>query len=96
MPVTNLAHAQGDWGTQFGMLIQHLDDSRDGGLAGGAADEDVKDLQARPQPLCALRCRATLGCKELGEAGAAWWLEPCRQLFCAVRSQTRQAAGLLA
>ena len=36
---------QGDWGTQFGMLIQHLDDSREGGLAGGAAEEDVKDLQ---------------------------------------------------
>ena len=37
---------QGDWGTQFGMLIQHMDDSREGGLAGGAAEEDVKDLQA--------------------------------------------------
>ena len=33
------------------MLIQHLDDSREGGLAGGAAEEDVKDLQARLQLL---------------------------------------------
>ena len=50
--ICNISHAQGDWGTQFGMLIQHLDDSREGGLAGGAAEEDVKDLQARLQPLC--------------------------------------------
>ncbi|KAK9845941.1 hypothetical protein WJX81_006549 [Elliptochloris bilobata] len=43
--VLRLNHV-GDWGTQFGMLIQHLDDRREGGLAGGAAEEDVKDLQA--------------------------------------------------
>eukprot|EP00195_Chlamydomonas_chlamydogama_P013083 CAMPEP_0202901536 /NCGR_PEP_ID=MMETSP1392-20130828/14309_1 /ASSEMBLY_ACC=CAM_ASM_000868 /TAXON_ID=225041 /ORGANISM="Chlamydomonas chlamydogama, Strain SAG 11-48b" /LENGTH=593 /DNA_ID=CAMNT_0049588109 /DNA_START=305 /DNA_END=2086 /DNA_ORIENTATION=+ len=35
----------GDWGTQFGMLIQHMADSRPGGLgAEGGSDEDVSDL----------------------------------------------------
>ena len=34
-----------DWGTQFGMLIQHIAESRDGGLD-AATDEDVSDLQA--------------------------------------------------
>jgi len=53
--------AQGDWGTQFGMLIQHLDDSREGGLAGGGADEDVKDLQVPSRigapPCMGLHCQ---------------------------------------
>lgn len=35
---------QGDWGTQFGMLIQHIDESREGGLAGTSVEE-VSDLQ---------------------------------------------------
>ena len=37
--------AQGDWGTQFGMLIQHISESREGGLAGTTVEE-VADLQA--------------------------------------------------
>lgn len=36
--------SQGDWGTQFGMLIQHIDESREGGLAGTTV-EDVSNLQ---------------------------------------------------
>lgn len=36
---------QGDWGTQFGMLIQHIEESREGGLA-GTTTEEVADLQA--------------------------------------------------
>jgi len=38
---------QGDWGTQFGMLIQHIDESRPGGLqaGGGTTVEAVGDLQ---------------------------------------------------
>ena len=35
---------QGDWGTQFGMLIQYLADKRPEGL-NAASDEDVADLQ---------------------------------------------------
>ena len=40
--------AQGDWGTQFGMLIQHISESREGGLtgSGGTTVEEVADLQA--------------------------------------------------
>ncbi|KAL6784922.1 TSR1 [Auxenochlorella protothecoides x Auxenochlorella symbiontica] len=34
----------GDWGTQFGMLIQYIADKRPGGLS-AAEDEDVADLQ---------------------------------------------------
>ena len=37
---------QGDWGTQFGMLIQHLEETRDGGLDGLKGDEAISDLQA--------------------------------------------------
>ncbi len=35
---------QGDWGTQFGMLIQHIAETRPGGLA-GTTTEEVADLQ---------------------------------------------------
>ena len=35
---------QGDWGTQFGMLIQNIAETREGGLAGTTV-EDVADLQ---------------------------------------------------
>lgn len=35
---------QGDWGTQFGMLIQYMAEKREGGL-NAATDEDVADLQ---------------------------------------------------
>lgn len=38
--------AQGDWGTQFGMLIQYMAEKRPGGL-NAATDEDVADLQVR-------------------------------------------------
>lgn len=46
VPVLRLNHV-GDWGTQFGMLIQHIDESRPGGLAGGGGTtvEAVGDLQ---------------------------------------------------
>ena len=37
---------QGDWGTQFGMLIQHLEETREGGLDGLKGDEAISDLQA--------------------------------------------------
>jgi arginyl-tRNA synthetase len=36
---------QGDWGTQFGMLIQHIAETRPGGLQ-GTTTEEVADLQA--------------------------------------------------
>lgn len=36
---------QGDWGTQFGMLIQNIAETRPGGLQ-GTTTEDVSDLQA--------------------------------------------------
>ena len=43
--VLRLNHV-GDWGTQFGMLIEHMNDSRTGGAGGDAGkDEDVSDLQ---------------------------------------------------
>ena len=32
----------GDWGTQFGMLIQHMTELREAGSLG--ADDDVRDL----------------------------------------------------
>ena len=35
----------GDWGTQFGMLIQHMSELRPEGLGDdGGRDEDVRDL----------------------------------------------------
>ena len=42
--VLRLNHV-GDWGTQFGMLIQNIAELREGGLD-AAVDEDVADLQA--------------------------------------------------
>ena len=38
---------QGDWGTQFGMLIQNIAETREGGLTGngGTTVEEVSDLQ---------------------------------------------------
>ncbi|KAI8475928.1 MAG: tRNA synthetases class I (R)-domain-containing protein [Monoraphidium minutum] len=42
--VVRLNHI-GDWGTQFGMLIQHMAELRPGGLD-EAGDEDVSDLMA--------------------------------------------------
>jgi arginyl-tRNA synthetase len=39
-----LACLQGDWGTQFGMLIQHIAETRAGGLE-GTTTEEVADLQ---------------------------------------------------
>lgn len=39
------AQSQGDWGTQFGMLIQHIAETREGGLGSDALDEDVADLE---------------------------------------------------
>jgi hypothetical protein len=41
---TTIAPPQGDWGTQFGMLIQYMAEKREGGL-NAATDEDVADLQ---------------------------------------------------
>lgn len=43
----SISALQGDWGTQFGMLIQHIDESREGGLAGhgGTTVEEVSNLQ---------------------------------------------------
>jgi hypothetical protein len=35
--------AQGDWGTQFGMLTQHMSELRPGGLA-EVGQEDISDL----------------------------------------------------
>lgn len=37
----------GDWGTQFGMLIQHMNDRTDQGmeLEGGSESEGIADLQ---------------------------------------------------
>lgn len=35
---------QGDWGTQFGMLIQYMAEKRPEGL-NATSDEDVADLQ---------------------------------------------------
>ena len=78
-------HAQGDWGTQFGMLIQHLDDSREGGLAGGAAEEDVKDLQARQQLSrpCYMQSKAgSQGCRSC-KPSWAWQLRCAQRLFSA-------------
>lgn len=41
---TRVASAvQGDWGTQFGMLIQHMSELRPGGLA-DVGEEDISDL----------------------------------------------------
>ncbi len=34
---------QGDWGTQFGMLIQHMAELSPGGLA-DIGEEDISDL----------------------------------------------------
>lgn len=34
---------QGDWGTQFGMLTQHMSELRPGGLA-DVGQEDISDL----------------------------------------------------
>ena len=36
--------SQGDWGTQFGMLIQNIKESRENGLAGTTVEE-VSNLQ---------------------------------------------------
>ncbi len=48
--VLRLNHV-GDWGTQFGMLIEHMADTRRARLAAGGEDkdmdEDVADLQVR-------------------------------------------------
>lgn len=48
----------GDWGTQFGMLIEHMAELRPGGLA-ESRDEDVADLQQL------YRCDAAAGLDEL-------------------------------
>ena len=36
------AHVQGDWGTQFGMLIEHIADTRNG--LTGTTTEEVSHL----------------------------------------------------
>ena len=51
---TGCTCAQGDWGTQFGMLIQNLAETRPGGLQ-GTTTEDVADLQAGPQDAACLQ-----------------------------------------
>ena len=41
-----LSAVQGDWGTQFGMLIEHLNETRSGGLADPSiADMSIAELQ---------------------------------------------------
>lgn len=45
---------QGDWGTQFGMLIQYMAEKRPEGL-NAATDEDVADLQVSARSLAGLR-----------------------------------------
>ena len=41
-----LSAVQGDWGTQFGMLIEHLNETRSGGLADPSiADMSISELQ---------------------------------------------------
>ena len=39
------AACQGDWGTQFGMLIQYMSEMRPGGLD-TVEEEDISDMQA--------------------------------------------------
>lgn len=48
--VTVRGSVQGDWGTQFGMLIRYMFDRNEAQGLRGAIDEDVKDLQAGASP----------------------------------------------
>ena len=60
---------QGDWGTQFGMLIQYLAESRPGGLADPTISElAIHDLQVNI--LSKLSLLAVLGCPVLVFANA--------------------------
>eukprot|EP00882_Tetradesmus_deserticola_P027202 GHRQ01030078.1.p1 GENE.GHRQ01030078.1~~GHRQ01030078.1.p1 ORF type:complete len:311 (+),score=115.92 GHRQ01030078.1:234-1166(+) len=77
----------GDWGTQFGMLIEHMAELRPGGLA-ESRDEDVADLQQLYRwggAACASRLAQTLrGARQQGQplgarvdaalaAVSSWW-----------------------
>ena len=42
--LTSMPAVQGDWGTQFGMLIQQIAETREGGLE-AISDADVSDLE---------------------------------------------------
>ena len=57
---------QGDWGTQFGMLIEHLNETRSGGLADPSiADMSIAELQvgfALPGVAAQAVCRFTHEC----------------------------------
>jgi tRNA synthetases class I (R) len=46
----------GDWGTQFGMLIQYMREEREGGLGGDGSDEAVANLMALYKCAAASRC----------------------------------------
>lgn len=90
--------SQGDWGTQFGMLIQYMKEKRPEGLGTeGGSEEDVADLQVRGggSACAACRCCVTLnGCKASMEAGRrVWGVSRCglcsRQSACSRRSQRR-------
>lgn len=51
----------GDWGTQFGMLIQHMSELRPEGLgAEGGRDEDVSDLMELYRWAVQLLCTAAV------------------------------------
>lgn len=62
---------QGDWGTQFGMLIEHLNETRSGGLADPSiADMSIAELQvgfALPSVAAQAVCRLQHECPSRGE-----------------------------
>ena len=88
--------SQGDWGTQFGMLIQYIAEKRPEGL-NAASDEDVQDLQV-PYRLCIavlqlLYCRLWPGgCGAAGACGGRLAQEESNCLRAGVAAATKPPA----
>ena len=64
---------QGDWGTQFGMLIQYIAEKREGGL-NASTEEDVADLQVRVGASGSASCFCPLTL----QLGSMLWFVACR------------------
>ena len=71
----------GDWGTQFGMLIQYMKEEREGGLGADGKDEAVSDLMAL------YKCALVILYDDMSRPGTCWSGAHATYMHCDSRTK---------